>query len=161
MILLTGEGVCLSACWNTPRSRHPPEQTPTGSRHSLAQNMLGDTVNAWAVRILLECNLVYIFIFTNTYKLVRQNMDTKIHKQFTHILPNCTVGNFASGVRTNGSVKSRRQLHPEPPTANREEVLDIMLLRSFVKFKRILKLTSNPLNPLLFCITHSSAVSRF
>ena len=26
-----GEGVCHSACWDTtPRSRHPPEQTPSG-----------------------------------------------------------------------------------------------------------------------------------
>ena len=37
-------GVCLSACWDTT----PP-----------AQSMLGDTVNALAVRILLECNLLY------------------------------------------------------------------------------------------------------
>ena len=29
VILLTGGGVCLSACWDTPPgSRHPPEQTP-------------------------------------------------------------------------------------------------------------------------------------
>ena len=34
----------------TPRRRHPP-----------SQSMLGDTVNARAVRILLECNLVFIF----------------------------------------------------------------------------------------------------
>ena len=27
VILFTG-GVCLSACWDTPRSRYPPEQTP-------------------------------------------------------------------------------------------------------------------------------------
>ena len=54
-----------------PTSRHPPEQTPLlRSRHPPradttpgadpppAQSMLGDTVNARAVRILLECNLV-------------------------------------------------------------------------------------------------------
>ena len=35
VILLTG-GVCLSACWDTPRSRHPPKQTPPPwSRHSV------------------------------------------------------------------------------------------------------------------------------
>ena len=33
--------------------RHPPEEAPP-----LAQSMLGDTVNARAVRILLECILV-------------------------------------------------------------------------------------------------------
>ena len=43
VILLTGPGVCLSACWDTPpgsrhppgtdtpRSRHPQEQTPPGT----------------------------------------------------------------------------------------------------------------------------------
>ena len=37
----------------------PPEQTPSRSRHPpQAQSMLGDTVNARAIRILLECNLV-------------------------------------------------------------------------------------------------------
>ena len=35
-----------------PRSTHPPGADPP------AQSMLGDTVNAWAVRILLECNLL-------------------------------------------------------------------------------------------------------
>ena len=38
----------------TPPSRH----TPRDQVHPLAQSMLGDTVNARAVRILLECNLV-------------------------------------------------------------------------------------------------------
>ena len=37
----------------TPGSRHPPEQTPPGS-------MLGNTVNARAVGILLECNLGFL-----------------------------------------------------------------------------------------------------
>ena len=77
-----GEGVCLSACWDTlppeqtpppktrpPWSRHPPEQTPpeqtpppppgednpTGSR-------LQHTVNERPVRILLECILVYSIV---------------------------------------------------------------------------------------------------
>ena len=44
------EGVCLSACWDT--------SPPPGNRHPPAQSMLGDTVNARVVRILLECNLV-------------------------------------------------------------------------------------------------------
>ena len=60
---------------DTPRSRHPPKQTRPRSRHPpradtpweqtppleqtpSPQSMLGDTVNARAVRILLECNLV-------------------------------------------------------------------------------------------------------
>ena len=43
-----------------PRSRHPPEQAPPRSRPPPpAQSMLGDTVNARVVRILLECNLVF------------------------------------------------------------------------------------------------------
>ena len=47
----------------SPRSRHPP-----GSRHPPTQSMLGDTVNAWTVRILLECNLVkVIFIGMRQY----------------------------------------------------------------------------------------------
>ena len=41
---------------DTPQSRTPP---PHGAGTTpLAQSMLGDTVNARAVRILLECNLV-------------------------------------------------------------------------------------------------------
>ena len=55
--------VCLSACWDTT----PPEQTPRppGADTLLqeqtppVQSMLGNTVNARAVRILLECNLVF------------------------------------------------------------------------------------------------------
>ena len=41
-----------------PRSRLPPEQAPPRSRHPPAQCMLRETVNKWAVCILLECNLV-------------------------------------------------------------------------------------------------------
>ena len=96
VILFTGGGVCLSACWDTtlpeqtpaPQSRHPPAaDTPLGADTPLeqapnppgadtplradtpradtpleqtppVQSMLGDTVNARAVCILLECNLV-------------------------------------------------------------------------------------------------------
>ena len=62
-------GVCLSACWDTPlhsrppgadspqEQTPPPEQPPPGAGPPL-QSMLGDTVNARTVRILLECNLV-------------------------------------------------------------------------------------------------------
>ena len=54
-------GVCLSACWDTPRSRHPPgADTPREQTPPLPQSMLRDTVNARAVRILLECNLVNV-----------------------------------------------------------------------------------------------------
>ena len=46
-----------------PQSRHPLEQIPPWEQTPPpVQSMLGDTVNARAVRILLECNLVvYIF----------------------------------------------------------------------------------------------------
>ena len=60
--------VCLSACWDTtpwtrhsPWTRHPPwDQAPPPPRirHPPEQSMLGDTVNEWAVRTLLECILV-------------------------------------------------------------------------------------------------------
>ena len=55
---------------DTPRSRHPLESRhhhPTpGADTPLAQSMLGDTVNARVVRILLECNLVCLHN-SNTY----------------------------------------------------------------------------------------------
>ena len=49
---------------DTPQSRPPLRRHPLGANTPLgvdppAQSMLGDTVNARAVRILLECNLVY------------------------------------------------------------------------------------------------------
>ena len=51
---------------DTPQEQTPPEQTPPGADTPLEQtspppppqSMLGDTVNARAVRILLECKLV-------------------------------------------------------------------------------------------------------
>ena len=77
VILFTGRGVCLSACWDskppgadppgadTPQEQTPLEQTPPGTDTPAqadtpppAQCMLGDTANKWAVRILLECILV-------------------------------------------------------------------------------------------------------
>ena len=48
--------VCLNACYDTtpprPEAGNPPPE----------QCMLGDTDNKWAVRILLECNLVYFHV---------------------------------------------------------------------------------------------------
>ena len=72
VILLMGG--CLPQCMlgytPFPRTDTPQEQTPLpGSRHPLPsrhhspQSMLGDTVNARAVRILLECNLVLFLEF--------------------------------------------------------------------------------------------------
>ena len=61
VILFPGGGVCLSACCDTP----PPEgDTPRDHAPPLprSQSMLGDTVNARPVRILLECNLVKLKI---------------------------------------------------------------------------------------------------
>ena len=65
-------GVCLSACWDThtpweqtalPQGADTPqEQTPPWSKPPRADtppSMLGDTINARAVRILLEYNLVW------------------------------------------------------------------------------------------------------
>ena len=49
----------------TPRTMHPQDHAPLepcttrqDHAHPREESMLGDTVNAWAVRILLECNLV-------------------------------------------------------------------------------------------------------
>ena len=42
----------------TPARGRPPQ---TRGRHPPAQCMLGDTSNKWAVRILLECNLVCFY----------------------------------------------------------------------------------------------------
>ena len=55
----------------TSQSRPPWEQTPPRSRHPPgadtlpAQSMPGDMVNAGAVRILLECNLVTVHDFSS------------------------------------------------------------------------------------------------
>ena len=71
VILLTGGGVCLSACWDTPREmtqppprdRHP---TPRADTHPLGADIpppssrFWHTVNEWPVRILLECILVTV-----------------------------------------------------------------------------------------------------
>ena len=54
-------GPCTPQDHAPPRDHAPPPPLtmhPTGTMHPPAQSMLGDTVNAWAVRILLECNLV-------------------------------------------------------------------------------------------------------
>ena len=53
-----GQGTPLGA--GTPQEQaHPPDWAPT-----LAHSMLGDTVNARAVRILLECNLVLLGVYS-------------------------------------------------------------------------------------------------
>ena len=53
-------GICLSACWDTtPQEQMRPSRHPASTdTPPPPQSMLGDTVNARAVRILLECNLV-------------------------------------------------------------------------------------------------------
>ena len=63
VILSTGgEGVCLSACWDTPPQTTPPqEQTPTQTRHPPGSRRQ-HTVNERPVRILLECILVFVGI---------------------------------------------------------------------------------------------------
>ena len=79
VILFTGGSASVHAgIPQPPRSRHTPPRTrhphgsrhtpwtrhlpwgvdPPGTRHPLAQSMLGGTVNVRVVRILLECNLV-------------------------------------------------------------------------------------------------------
>ena len=50
--------------------------TPHDQATPPAQNMLGDTVNARAVRILLECNLVFHFL--RFHKLFQSNADLEI-----------------------------------------------------------------------------------
>ena len=102
VILLTG-GVCLSACWDStpprtrhPGSRHPPEQThhppDPRSRHTPqeqippAQSMLGDTVNARAIRILMECKLVRM---ENSFILTRILFEIRIYQ----IIHNMILGN--------------------------------------------------------------------
>ena len=75
VILSTGGGVSASVHAGIPcplgadthpsGSRHPPPEQTTpnpGAETPLVQSMLGDTVNARAVRILLECNLVFFLI---------------------------------------------------------------------------------------------------
>ena len=81
-------GVCLSACWDTtppggdpPGPGNPLGGDPHGTRYPLGgdpprpgtppspvQSMLGDMVNAWVVRIQLECNLVDPNVFTSVYQ---------------------------------------------------------------------------------------------
>ena len=78
-------GFCLTACWDTtpqeqtsPQSRLP---TPPGADTPPAQSMLGDTVNARAVRILLECKLVH-FVFAMPFKILKKlikSPDVKIN----------------------------------------------------------------------------------
>ena len=70
--------VCLSACWDTttpleqtpPRADTPPESRPPGSRHSHPTpdppppgSRLRHTVNERPVGILLDCILVYQYLY--------------------------------------------------------------------------------------------------
>ena len=71
VILFTGGGVCLSACWDTT----PQDQTPPP-----VHSKLGDTVNARAVRILLECNLLQKYfcshyLISDTPKVVLKDLE--------------------------------------------------------------------------------------
>ena len=70
MILFTGEGLpqCMLGCHPPPR----PGTLPSGAGNPLGvgtplpvQSMLGDMVNAQAVRILLKCNLVLCIYCSN------------------------------------------------------------------------------------------------
>ena len=57
-----------------PPGADPPEQTPprveTPPETPPVQSILGDTVNARAVRILLECNLVFTFVTRKEYLFI-------------------------------------------------------------------------------------------
>ena len=62
--------ILFTGGWGLPQymlGYHPPDQAPhqtsppgPGTLPPPVQSMLGDTVNARAVRILLECNLVHV-----------------------------------------------------------------------------------------------------
>ena len=66
MILFT-RGVSASVHAGIP---HPPEPgTPLGADSPTAQSMVGDMVNARAVRILLECILVPSFFSSKVKRL--------------------------------------------------------------------------------------------
>ena len=66
VILFTGGSASVHAGRPLQR-RHPPGGDPSPREETpLAQiwsDMVGDTVNAWVVRILLECNLVDDCVF--------------------------------------------------------------------------------------------------
>ena len=87
-------GFCLSACWDTT---HPGSRHPLRSRHPFPpeQTMLGDTVNARAVRILLECNLVlkmYLLPANKTpYFLYSHLSNQKMYSSF-NVESTCIVG---------------------------------------------------------------------
>ena len=67
VILFTG-----GVCWHTTPTPHPQEQTPYRD-----QCMLGDAGNKQAVRMLLECILVYLS-FPKMFSLNSANSVTKI-----------------------------------------------------------------------------------
>ena len=83
---------------DTPRSRHTPDQTPTPTRgvtHTpLTQNILRDTVNARAVRILLGRNLVsfYGFSYVSVNWLLDQPWLNGNHPRKCRYRPSCSNG---------------------------------------------------------------------
>ena len=54
--------LCFYRCVSVHRGRSTWVGTPPRQVHPLEQCMLGDTGNKWAVRILLECILVFRFV---------------------------------------------------------------------------------------------------
>ena len=114
----------------TLRSRHPPqEQTPPGSRHPPqsrhaplpVQSMLWDTVNARAVRILLECNLVFHSNEKNLRGLKMSRNGSRWCEWALRIneliLPGGAVGAAADDVEFPGHLTHR--LLPRPGGGNR------------------------------------------
>ena len=86
----------------TPPSRHPSKQAPLQSKHPPsrhpppeqappppAQSMLGDTVNARAVRILLECNLVYLH-FSKAWCYMKRISDKCVVETNSELCSCCT-----------------------------------------------------------------------
>ena len=74
----SGPGTPLPPGAGTPREQThplPSDQAPPDQ----AQSMLGDTVNARTVRILLECNLVlYLFNASRCFWLLDRNIFVKV-----------------------------------------------------------------------------------
>ena len=65
---------------HTPGTRHPPDQTPPW------QCMLGDTGNKWAVRILLESNLVHGDLCAFQFFIQSSPMSTSKHHLVIYVV---------------------------------------------------------------------------
>ena len=80
VILFTGRGVCLNACWDThtPGTDTPPPHTHT------AQCMLGATGNKRAVGILLECIFVQCNVFSRVSLIPFVDGETEVHVTSTY-----------------------------------------------------------------------------